>query len=535
MNLRELLYDRFGRPRLVPVGALAFVAALALALLAIRVFSAPLTEEGRARALLGQGDAAAAEAIFAKRVQDAPSVPRVIELVETHRIAGFLHARKRKVPFGVDGEGQAPPLVTSAPMSDAALDAILAKLPPDVARVGRFLRGDETARAEIQAGAIGDPPMPWANHLLAREEEDEVLAANLYLREGRAYPDRADDLDAAIGLLVAAGAWDAVREEMQDPRVATALSPPRRYEVAVHLGDWGAAAKAFPGMWTETFHGPPLWLSLVAALAWGFFCTRLGRAADRPWFRFPLYFAAFALGVLSVVPTLALISVEEAKLHLVETGDLLRDAIFYVFGVGVREEGSKLLLFAFLLPVLRRWGDKLDVLACGALVGLGFAAEENVGYLAGHDLTMGLGRFLTANFLHMAMTGTLASALDDAVRDGDRHGNELFRTSLMVVGLHGAYDLLIDHPEIGGGYMAMVVFVVLTKKFLDTIDAARKKADRGLTPVHAFIVAVATVTGVTVAHAVDVVGPASAPLVLAGGLLGEAIMIVVFVRILSVL
>ena len=35
----------------------------------------------------------------------------------------------------------------------------------------------------------------------------------------------------------------------------------------------------------------------------------------------------------------------------------------FVFGVGLREEASKLLLFVPLLPLLRRWGDRLDVLA----------------------------------------------------------------------------------------------------------------------------------------------------------------------------
>ncbi len=538
MTLRGLLYDRFGRPRLAPAGIFTLVLSFVVTFALVRLLSPAPTEEGRARELLAQGDAAGAEAIFARRVQEAPSVPRVIELVEAHRVAGALHSTRRKVPFDDaddDHQGFAPPLVTSAPMSDEALDAILAKLPPDVARVGKYLRGDPAAKAEIIRGANAEPPMPWANHLLGRDEPDAVGAAHYYLREGHAFPERSDDFDVAIGLLVEAGAWEQVREQMADPQVNAAVSAPLRYEIAVRLGDWRGAVKAFPGMWTATFHGAPLWLALVAALAWGFFCVRLGRATDRPWFRFPIYFVAFVLGVLSVIPTLALISVEESTLHLRETGDLLRDAIFFVFGVGVREEGSKLLLFLPLLPILRRWGDKLDVLACGALVGLGFAAEENVGYLTGHDLTTGLGRFLTANFFHMALTGTLASAVDDAMRDGERYGNDLFRTSLMVVGLHGAYDLLIEHSEIGGGYFAMGVFVILTRRFLEAIEVARKKADRGLTPLHAFIVAVAMVTGASLAHAVDVVGPIAAPLVMAGGLLGEAIMIFVLVRIFSIL
>lgn len=538
MRFRGLLYDRFGRPRLVPAALVAFALSLAIVLGAMRLLTPPLTEEGTARALIAQGKAGEAEAIYARRLKEQPSVPRLLALFEAHRAASAL-SKFHRHPIGDDDAFSAPaPISSSRPMSDAELDAIVDALPPDVALIGHYLRGDEDAKAAITLGAEAEPPLPWANHLLAgkaRAADDDEEAARRYLREGLAFPERSEDIDFAIAIWIDAGAWDSVRDEMADPRVAAALGPQNRYEYSVHEADWRGAFRAFLPMWRDRFHGSGLWLSAVAALAWGFFCARLGRAGDRPLFRIPLYLVAFALGVLSIVPTVALISIEESKLHLVETGDLARDAIVCVFGVGLREEASKLLLFSLLLPILRRWGDKLDVLACGAMVGLGFAAEENLGYFSEYDLHSALARFLTANFLHMAMTGTLASALDDFVRDGERHGRSFFQTSLLVVGLHGAYDLLIGHEEIGGGYMAMIVFVVLTKMFLDAIEVARKKADRGLTPVHAFVVALAVVTGASMAHAIGVVGPAAAPLVMASGLLGEAIMVFVFVRIFSVL
>src|SRR5262249_7274948 len=163
----------------------------------------------------------------------------------------------------------------------------------------------------------------------------------------------------------------------------------------------------------------------------------------------------------SILPTVLLIAIEEAKLHLVETGDPTRDVLFFVFGVGLREEAAKLLLFLPLLPVLRRWGDKLDVLVCGAMVGLGFAAEENLNYLAQETLHSGLGRFLTANFFHMALTGTLASALDDFVSDREKNAAAFSRTALFVIAIHGGYDFLLSHEEYGGSYFAMTAFVFL--------------------------------------------------------------------------
>jgi len=236
------------------------------------------------------------------------------------------------------------------------------------------------------------------------------------------------------------------------------------------------------------------------------------------------------LGVLSVGPTMALITIEEMKLRLIETGDAARDILYFVFGVGLREEASKLLMFALLLPLLRKWGDKLDVLVGGAMVGLGFAAEENLGYLASGDLHSALGRFLTANFLHIAMTGVLASALDDLVSDPEGQASDFSRTALTVVGLHGAYDFLLSHDEFGGSYMAMAVFFFLTRLFLGAAERARRRVDRGISPLQAFVFAVAVVTGVSAAYATLAVGPLNALLAMAEGLLGEAIIVVMFVR-----
>ena len=543
MTLRSLLYDRHGHPKLVGPGLVALVLAFGIAWLALGLVHRGQSEDERAHELIEQGDYPAAEAIYAERVKREPTVPHVVELITVHQIL----APPKRSHHETDGglESMFPDAMPSwgGMMPEAELAALIAGLPPDIARVARYLRHDPEAETEITLGADMEPPLPWANHMLALRasfaggERDELEAARRYFKEGVTF-DRSEDVDRAIALYMEAGAWDAVREKTDDPRVMRALTPLHRYEVAVHGGDVRGAFGSFLPMWFGRFHGDALWLSAVAALAWGFFCARLGRVRDRPYFRLPIYFVAFGLGVLSVLPTIALVTIEDAKLGLVESGDLVRDAIVYVFGVGLREEASKLLLFVPLYPILRRYGDKLDVLACGALVGLGFAAEENVGYLAG-DMAGGVPRFLTANFFHMALTGTLASAFDDFMRDPDgdasRDRGEFMKTSLLIVVMHGAYDLLIVHPEVGGGFASMLVFVILTKKFVDAIDVARRKAERGLTPVHAFIVALAVVTGASGAYSVRSLGVFVGALQMAGGLVGEVIMIVVFVRLFSFL
>jgi RsiW-degrading membrane proteinase PrsW (M82 family) len=224
--------------------------------------------------------------------------------------------------------------------------------------------------------------------------------------------------------------------------------------------------------------------------------------------------------------------VEEAALQLKESGDPLRDLLFFVFGVGFREEFSKLLLFLPLVPILRRHGDRLDVAVCGALVGLGFAAEENVGYLTTGALSTGLSRFLTANFFHMALTGTLALATVDFFSDTEKHAHTLSKTALMVIGMHGLYDFLLTHGEFGGSYLAMTIFVILTRVFLTAVQDVRRGAGRGLSLTHTFVLSTAVVTGATYVYAASAVGYGLGLAVLAQGLLGIAIMLFVFLRTL---
>lgn len=533
-----------GQPRLVLPAVVVLVLTFAGGWGLMRLVQQTLPDEQRAAALAKTGKFAAAESIYVRMLREKPSVETAIALIDNHRAATTLR-RLRKgggAPNAPSVEDLTDTRVDDAVMADAVLDDLLeTTLPPDVSIIARFWRALGTGampsglREVVVIGAIQEPPLAWHNHVLAYEAlRDKNLeeAAKLYEREGLTFPARHQDVDRAITLWIALDNWDHVRERMQDARVVNAAEPMTKYRFAVHERDWKGAARWLVTAWRPRMTLPSLVMTGVAALAWGFFCARLGKLGEKPLRRSILYTIAFLLGVLSVVPTVFLIAIEEASLRLVETGDAMRDILFFVFGVGLREEVSKLLLFAPLLFALRKWGDRLDVLVCGALVGLGFAAEENLGYLAGGDLHTGLGRFLTANFMHMAMTAILAGALDDFVRDREKHAADFSRTVLTVVGMHGAYDFLLSHEEYGGSYFAMGVFFILVRMFLTSVNEARRKADKGLTLTQVFVLSLAVVTGTSAVYAVAAVGPKDGAMVMTEGLLGVAILIYAFVRTL---
>lgn len=543
MRGRELFFNDYGEPRLFVPGLISVIVAFVVALSAITFTNRPRTPEERAESLLRSGKPAQAERIYIDLIRDRPSVPVLLRLLEIHEQARLLEkiVKIREESKGGGTTGMGLPSV-EAPVPDDEIDRAIAALPPDLTLIARFVQNipsktiPEDARKAIDEGAVREPPMPWANHLLAKEavrdaKHDE--AADLYLREALAFPaERREDLDHAFQIWIQLDSWDTLSDKLKDPRVNALASPIYKYKIALHQRDWVGGLRNMPSVWLPHFSRTGIVMTTIAALGWGFFLARLGKAKERARFRLAMYVVAFVLGVASVIPTAALITIEEAKLRLVETGDAARDVLFFVFGVGLREEAAKLLLFLPLLPILRRWGDKLDVLVCGAFVGLGFAAEENLNYLAQEDLHTGLARFLTANFFHMALTGTLASAVFDFAGDREKHATDFMRTSLFVVGIHGAYDFLLSHDELGGSYFAMTCFVFLTRLFLHALDTARRRADRGISPLHAFIFAVATVTGVSLAYAVMAVGPAGALLVMGAGLISEAVIVYVFVRTL---
>jgi RsiW-degrading membrane proteinase PrsW (M82 family) len=488
-----------------------------------------LQRNGRARS--------AEEAYFALLQAEPTNVQRLVAFLDAHHAVE--HPQK---PDDAEEEqrykfGQRE----RAAVSDQEIDGFLASsdLPTHVVAFGHFWRAvlarsvPSDVRAIVVGFADADPPVPWANRLLAREalrDDDLHTAAVRFLREGRHVPEHAGDLDYGIHLLAEAGEWATLGAALEDAEVARATDPATKARWAVEVGRY---REALVWIAQATFRKPdwgPLALAVVAALAWGVFCAKLGKWRERPAFRAALFGAAFVLGTFSVVVTDVLIVFEEAKLRLVETGEPVRDALFFTFGVGLREELSKLLLFLPLLPIVRRHGTKLDVLVCGAFVGLGFAAVENLGYLSSLDLTMGLGRFLSANFLHMAMTAILASAASDFATHGDEHAPELSRTVLLVVAMHGFYDFFISHPELGGGFLSMTVFFLLAYRFLGAVDSARGRREPGESLLRVFAVGTATVCGASFVWASILTGPGAAAMALAQGLLGSAIMLYVFAQ-----
>ncbi len=210
-------------------------------------------------------------------------------------------------------------------------------------------------------------------------------------------------------------------------------------------------------------------LPFVVSFAWLFFVRRFDRAQPEPLW---LVFATFALGALAVVPA-----------GLVEWGwDTLSDytnptlltfgrsarafpvaLLGFIVTVGVTEEGCKLLATWSLATHRREFDEPVDGMVYGAAAALGFAAAENVRYLA-------LGRVagaLVASRAFMSVPahlffGTIwGYALGRRLVEPRRRVWPLF---LVAVSLHGLFDTLLSID--GGLPWAMLVGLVVASIFV---------------------------------------------------------------------
>ena len=162
------------------------------------------------------------------------------------------------------------------------------------------------------------------------------------------------------------------------------------------------------------------------------------------------------------------------------------------------------------------------------MVGLGFAAEENVNYF--HRMAAGaaLGRFLTANFLHMALTGLIGLAAYDADRRRPADGLDLNTTFLLAVLIHGAYDFFLASPAVAEySIFAMTVFVLLSQRFLREVLSSNATPPEST--LRLFIVSITILTGASYVYGALLAGPWMAFQLIAVGVVGQAILIYMFV------
>lgn len=271
-------------------------------------------------------------------------------------------------------------------------------------------------------------------------------------------------------------------------------------------GEWWRLWWAVPrGMWMGVRLGPAM-LALTTGLCWFAVILQSGqphRTAGIRWYLAPI---GVVLGVLSIWPTLFAIYWQEEQWGLVDTTELAGGLKFYILGVGLREELSKLLLFLPLAPWVLRRGSEREAVLIGGCVGLGFALQENINYFI-RDAGDTAGRYLTANFLHIALTGLASLALCRAIWNPRERGAESAAIMLMVIIVHGVYDALIVLPDLQGlAFASIVVFILVAYQFFHELRTWWQPPGETVSLTATFMVSVALMLSATLIYLSSQVG-----------------------------
>ena len=255
----------------------------------------------------------------------------------------------------------------------------------------------------------------------------------------------------------------------------------------------GTVLRSFTGLLQRTDY---LLLSLLSGLIWFISLHKASRLPPQQWW---ISLAGVPLGMFSTVITLVLGELQEAQHGLTWSGSAGQDLLYFVASVGLREEISKLVCVLPLLLLLRN-GTPAQALMAASCVGIGFAVKENILFYASHGEVGLIGRFVTANFMHLAMTGLTGHALFRFLRYPKNYGTAFLATFTGMVLLHGFYDFSLggyDNPfskEVSQLYPFIVAGLAFY--YFQTVRQDQDDAPQALSAHAVFLLGTAFATGV---------------------------------------
>ena len=293
-------------------------------------------------------------------------------------------------------------------------------------------------------------PMRHANELTgdlhyAGKEKDEALF--YYEREAR-NADAKGARQKLFELLLEKRDFAAAHRIASDPAIGPRLTPANRVMLAAGEHRWLDIFQPLIGMERAYLKPMPATLAALAGLVWFIIALQAIQPPGLFCFRTIAPVFAVAAGVVSIAPTLLAVLYQEEMWKLKATGDFFEDLVFYVAGVGPREELCKLLCFLPFVPVLLMRGSRLEMLLIAGCVGLGFAIEENMQYFAQAGPAIAFGRFLTANFFHLAATGIIGLAFCEWMMSPLKKCLPFLGKTLAVMLAHGCYDAFMAVEEL---------------------------------------------------------------------------------------
>ena len=374
-------------------------------------------------------------------------------------------------------------------------------------------------------------PIPGANYALALVYERRAMpeAVDALLREIKLHnsnPAR----QRLVNLFLDLKAVDRLEVLLEDPAFAPFIKNYALREIALAKMDWPMLVKTQLAATYEHVRMGMVLLALLSGAIWITILLRFNGTISLGSSCVKMAIPALLLGALSAHATILVIFAQEHYLNFTEGTDDLHRFIYCILGIGLREEGLKLLFFVPLLPFLRK-KDDLEILAIAGLVGLGFAIEENIGYFQGSAGVSALGRFATANFLHLSLTALCGLSL---ARAFSHKANEIAQAAItfgLAVVAHGLYDAFIMVPMLEEYSMfTSTVFVLIGFQYFGWLKHLRDDWRDPISITAVFTFGIVVVTGISFCLFAWQVGAMLAFQAIGYEVLGVGIILIMFYR-----
>ena len=157
-----------------------------------------------------------------------------------------------------------------------------------------------------------------------------------------------------------------------------------------------------------------------------------------------LLFYCIALGIVSIIPAL-LGSELGISLGLDESPNMFMTFLFAFFVVALAEEGAKFLFLRFYIFPKKEFNEPYDGIIYAVMIGMGFAAFENLLYVVQGGWEIGLLRMFTAVPAHAVFGGMMGYFVGLAKMMPNRADRtlQLAKGLGIAVTLHGLYDFFL--------------------------------------------------------------------------------------------
>jgi RsiW-degrading membrane proteinase PrsW (M82 family) len=350
--------------------------------------------------------------------------------------------------------------------------------------------------AELLFLAAQAKPMPFANELVGdfyiTKQPTLARAIQYYERELTVRQNVETVRQKILTAYYQKKDFASLAKLAKDSAYEKVLTPVISLEIAMHQHDWVAIWPPLLAMQKENFaHRTPVILSCVAGAVWLLLAWQMGQPKGLFSFIIWASLIAIPLGAASTLPVLFLDVYQSEAWGLKHTGLFFQDCLFFIAGVGLREELCKLLFFLPFLPFLLARKNRLEMIIIAGCVGLGFAVEENLSYFRQGDPSSAFARFLTANFFHFAATGIVGLSLCDTLRDLRGKWWKFPAAFVVVATAHGFYDAFISVPAYLFIALGLSCFIMLSLAFFREVARERGAATDQIFPAATLILGLA--------------------------------------------